>query len=82
MKYILMDRIISHLYLLNFIKNQYQTILCYQSVVFIVVAKTGNNHKRLQTTTNHQQTTINHHKRLENNHKSPPNDYKLPSNKL
>ena len=71
MKYILMDSIISHFYLLNFITNQYQTILCYQSIVFIVDTKTGNNHKRLQTTTNHQQTTINHLQRLQTTRKRP-----------
>ena len=64
MKYILMDSIISHFYLLNFITNQYQTILCYQSIVFIVDTKTGNNHKRLQTTTNH-------HQRLQTTRKRP-----------
>ena len=53
-------------------------------LIKFVITKTGIDHKRAQTTTNHKQTTTNHqqkdHRPPINNQKPPANDYKPAAN--
>ena len=47
-------------------------------VLVYVVTKTGNDHKRPQTTRKQPQTTTNDQQTTTNNHKRPANDHKQP----